>query len=134
MPDIDTVCDALADAVRGIEGLKAKGYPDDKVTPPEAQVTTRPFDPRYVFDTTPSQYQLTLRVFVKADDSRTRAATLRKFMEPTGQTSIRAAVETDTNWPAGVHSVEVTNIGQPGLVELGEAVYGFVDFEIDAIW
>jgi hypothetical protein len=134
MPDIQSVCDALADSVRGIEGLKAKGFAGAVTATPEAQVYTRSFDPRLVFSATPNQYALGLRVFVGAQDPRAAQKNLRAFMEPAGSTSIRAAVESDENWPEGVHMVEVTQIGRVAEVELGEAVYWFVEFEIDVIW
>lgn len=134
MPDIQSVCDALAASVKGINGLKAKGYVDTTIAPPEAQVYTRPFDPRMVFNPTPSVYLLGMRVFVKASDVRAAQKALRAYMEPTGPTSIRAAVETEENWPAGVHSVEVTQIGQPFEIEISPNVYWYVDFDVEVIW
>lgn len=134
MSDIQQVCDALADAVRHVERLKAKGHVDTTIAPPEAQVYTRPFDPRMVFAATPVQYELGLRVFVKATSIRASQAALRSYMEPTGATSIRAAVEDDANWPSGVHLVEVTQIGQPSEIELADSRYWFVDFDVTVVW
>lgn len=134
MSDIQSVCDALAEAVRGINGLKAKGYVDTTIAPPEAQVYTRPFDPRMVFDTSPSEYQLGLRVFVKASDVRAAQRALREFMSPVGASSIRAALENEDNWPADVHDVVVTQIGQPFEFDAGNTAYWYVDFDLTVTW
>jgi hypothetical protein len=134
MSDIQQVCDALADAVRHVERLKAKGYVDTTIAPPEAQVYTRPFDPRLVFAPSPVQYELGLRVFVKGSDLKASQAALRAYMEPTGSTSVRAALEDAANWPHDVHLVEVTQIGQPAEIELADNKYWFVDFDVTVVW
>ncbi len=134
MPDLQTVCDACAASVRGINGLKAKGYVDTTIAPPEAQVYTRPFDPRMVFNPTPSMYELGIRVFVKAGDAKAAQKALRAYMDPAGASSVRAALETDSNWPDGVHFVEVVQIGQPFEIEIVSNVFWYVDFDFNVTW
>lgn len=142
-PTLDEACAALASAVATIPGLRAKGYADDQINPPEAQVYTRPFDPRMVFGRGnsygPSTYLLGVRVFVKRADMRSAQKSLRDFMETTGTSSVVAAVEDSDNWDATVDDVEVTSIGQPFEVDIsgeGGAVtlYWAVDFDVDVIW
>ena len=44
-PTIDESCDALASVLSSFGGLRALGYADDTIMPPQAQVFTREFDP-----------------------------------------------------------------------------------------
>lgn len=142
-PTIDDACAALAGAVGSISGLRAKGYADDQINPPEAQVFTRPYDPRMVFGRGSaygkSTYSLGLRLFVKRNDMRSAQKSLRSYMETTGATSIVAAVEDAANWSETVDDVEVTNIGQPFEVEIvgnngAVTMYWAVDFDVEVIW
>jgi hypothetical protein len=137
VPSITEVCDALAGAVDGISGLRAKGYIDDISNPPEAQVYTREYDPRMVFQSTPTTYALGVRVFVKRTDLRSAQKSLRSFMEPSGATSVIAKIEDEASWSgATVHDVVVVNVGQP--FEYAPApdgpVYWCVDFDVEVIW
>ena len=131
---INGVCEALAGALEDVPGLRAKGYADDTVNPNEAQVFTRDFDPRLTFGTTSHSYQLGVRVMVKRQEIRSAQKTLRDFMEPTGSTSILAAIEDESNWSAEVQYAEVTSIGQPFELENANETYWAVDFDVDVVW
>jgi hypothetical protein len=137
VPSITEVCDALAGAVDGITGLRAKGYIDDISNPPEAQVYTREYDPRYVFTGSKREFALGVRVFVKRTDIRSAQKSLREFMEPSGATSVTAKIEDEASWSgATVDFAEVTNVGQP--FEYAPApdgpVYWCVDFDVRVCW
>jgi hypothetical protein len=139
MASIDEVCDALAAAVATIPELRAKGYIDDVINPNDAHVFTREFDPRMVFTTTPITYQLGVRLFVRRSPLRSAQKTLRGFMEPTGSTSVLAAIEDEANWPTDVHFVEVTSIGQPFEYQTsGEhgasETFLAVDYDVTVVW
>lgn len=137
MPTIAEVCTSAAGAIDGITGLRAKAYADTIINEPEAQVFTREFDPRYVFGSTKHPLPMTARVFAKATDARTAQATLRSFMEPSGSTSVLAAIETISSWTgngAAVDYAEVTLISSPGQVEIAGTVRWFVDIEFDVVF
>ena len=134
MPSIDEVCTALADVVATVDVLRAKGFPDDQVNPPEAHVLTQPFDPRLVFDSTKSAYQLGVRVIVPRTNLRTAYEQLRKFMDADGSTSIRAAIEDEDNWAQTIDYAVVTQISQPFELELAGVVYMAVGFDVEVVW
>jgi hypothetical protein len=134
MPDINEVCEGLADAAQAVAGLRALPYISANVTAPQAQVYTRPYDPRLVFGDSKSLYQLGLRVMVKASNERTAQRSLRSYMEPSGSTSVRAAIEDSTNWEPTVDYVEVTEVGQPFELEVGSELYWATDFDVDITW
>lgn len=134
MPDINEVCEGLATAAAAVSGLRTLPYVSSQVTPPQAQVFTRPYDPRLVFGDSKSTYLLGVRVIVKAANERTAQRSLRSFMEPTGPTSVRAAVEDEDNWEPTVDYVEVTEIGQPFELDVGSEIYWAVDIDVDVTW
>jgi len=134
VPSLDEVCTTLADVITAGTGLRAKGFPDDQVNAPEAHVLTQPFDPRLVFDSPKSAYQLGVRVMVQRTNLRTAYQDLRNFMEPTGATSIRAAIEDEDNWQVDIDYAVVTNISQPFELELAGTVYMAVGFDVEVCW
>ena len=133
MGDIQTVCERLADAVATIDQLEVKGWLDDTINAPEAQVFTRAFDPRFTFSGSARPVAVGVRVFVKRTDLYQAQMDLRNYMDQTGPYSIRAAVEDSDNWPTGTNDVVVTSIGQPFETSTGDATYLAVDFDIDVI-
>lgn len=134
VPSIDEACEALASVVDQVPGLRAKGYPDDSINPPEAHVYSREFDPRFVFGTTPNLFQLGVRVFVSRTNMRTTMRQIRDFMEPSGATSVREAIEDGDLWNVTIHHAAVTNIGQPFEAIVGDTIYIAVDFDVDVVW
>ena len=134
MASINDACEALAEAVATIPGLRAKAYIDDKISPNEAHVYNRAFDPRMTLGGSPIRaIALGLRVFVQRQTTRAAQSELREYMEQTGDKSILAAVQNDSNSPTGTNYVEVTQIGQPFEVTLPNSAYLAVDFDVDVI-
>lgn len=137
MPSITEVADALAGAIDGISGIRAKAYPDDIVNPSEAHVQTREFDPRMAFGSVKATYPFVVRVFVKRTDIRSANKTLRGFMEPSGSGSVPAAVNNESAWSgATVDDAQVVLVGQPFEYspDGGNTVYLCVDFDVEVIW
>jgi hypothetical protein len=137
--DIDAKCEAAAEAIRNGTGLRAKGYPDDTINPPEVQIQTRDFDPRLVFDSAKSRVPMVARLFVPRTSARAAHDLVRGYMGNDGAKSIPVALETSENWRADVDFVEVTSIGQPfevslALTEQTVVTYLAVDFEFDVCW
>lgn len=133
MGDIQTVCERLADAVATVANLEVKGWLDDSLNPPEAQVFTRAYDPRFTFSGNVRPVAVGVRVFVKRTDLHEAQMQLRNFMDMDGPQSIRAAIEDSGNWPTGTNDVTVTGIGQPFEATAGQETYLAVDFDIDVI-
>ena len=137
MPSIDEVCTAMAGAIDSISGIRAKGYIDDVTNPPEAQVSTREYDPRMVLSSVKATYPFTVRVFVKRSDLRSAHKALRGFMEPSGSGSVPVAINTETAWSgATVDDAYVTLVGQPFEYspDGGTTVFLCVDFDVEVIW
>lgn len=135
-PTIDEAAAALAAVITAGTGLRCKPYVDTTVNAPEAHIFTRPFDPRMVQGGSPKRvFLFTVRVYVPAVDARVAQSSLRKYMEPSGSTSIRQAIEDETAWNVDVDYAEVTEIGQPTQVELpSNETYWAVDIDADVVW
>jgi hypothetical protein len=132
--NVNDACEALAEAVSTIPGLRGKPYVDDQINPNEAQVFNRAFDPRMTLGGSPVRaVALGLRVFVQRQTTRAAQLELREYMEQAGDKSILAAVEDADHWPIGVNYMEVTQIGQPFEVTVPNASYLAVDFDVDVI-
>lgn len=131
MADIQAACEALADAVQGMDGIRAKPYLDDQVNPPEVQVFTRAHDPRLTFTGTTRTVALGLRLFVPRTEPRSSQKKMRDWMDTTGDTSIVETIETEGNWPAGTNYVVVTQIGEPFEAVFDTGTYLAVDFDVD---
>ena len=141
MPSINQVCDAVAGSIDAISGIRAVGYVDTDINPPQAQVFTREFDPRYVFGDVKRPLPMGARVFVKMSSARAAQVALRSYMEPEGTSSVLAKIEDYENWPQvdgetiTVDYTEVTGIGQPfEYVDENNQSYMAVDFDFDALW
>lgn len=135
MPDINEVCDATAGALTSGINLRALGYIDDQINPPQAQVYTRDFDPRMTLGGSDTRrVPLGIRIFVRRTNPRTAQLELRSYMEQTGSLSVREAIENSDNWDVTVDYAEVTNIGQPFEYESTTEVYWAVDFDVDVVW
>lgn len=134
MGDINGACEAVALMVATIDGLLAKAYVDDNITPPEAHVFNRAFDPRLTMGGSPKrEVAVGVRVFVKRMEIRQAQEKLRGYMDQSGPQSIIEAVENSDNWPDDVDMVEVVLIGSP--FETGTAGTGYlaVEFDVDIV-
>lgn len=137
MPSIDDVCTAMATAIDTISGLRAKPYADDIVNPAEAHIETREFDPRMVFSSVKATVPFVVRIFVKRTDIRSAAKTLRTFLEPSGSTSVSAAINNESAWSgATVDDAYVTLVSQPFEFspDNGNTVYWCADLDVEVIW
>lgn len=134
MTTINDACEALANVLGTVDGLRATAYIDDQIHPPHAQIYTRDYDPRMVLGNSKRTYMLGVRIFVRRTDPRSAHWAIRNFMEPTGSTSITATVENEDLWDVIIDYAEVTNIGQPFEMETAAEVYMAVDFDIDIVW
>jgi hypothetical protein len=134
MPTINETCEAVAQVLGTIDGLRALPYADDQINPPQAHVLTREFDPRMILGDSKRVYQLAVRVFVRRTDPRSAQRTLRDLMEPSGVDSVRGVIENEDNWIVAVDYAEVTLVGEPFEYEDANNTYWAVDFDVDVVW
>ena len=134
MPTITETCDAVATVLSSISGLRAVGYADDNIQPPQCHVFTREYDPRMIMGNGKRTYALGVRLFVRRADPRAAHIQLRKFMDSSGSTSIITTLEDESAWGVTVDYCEVTAVGAPFEVETPTEIFLAVDFDVDVCW
>lgn len=134
MPTISELRTAVADAVATIDGLRATPLVADKVNGPQAVVMRKEF----VYDDVLNgagefgahTYQFGITVYVARTNERGAQDLLDEYAEPSGDNSIKAAVETDTDLLALVDWVDVTEVGEIRISTIGQIDYLIEEFTV----
>jgi hypothetical protein len=131
VPTIAQVRDKLAEVIETSTGLRSSGYVSDMpITPPCVRVARREMDPRFVYGAGgTAEYPFTVAVY--APRAGPSEKLLDTYCEMTGASSVRAAVETLSNW-AGVtiHYALVSRVSETQVVEIGGVPYLLVDIDV----
>ncbi len=123
---------ALAAAVQSIDGMRSSAFIPTKIVPPMAVVSVG--SGTYDDDTGGGMtLSLGLLVLVSRSDDRSAQARLDDYISPTGDRSIKAAVESDLTLDGTVDSVAVVGWGDPAEFEVGGTSYVGVEFDVEAI-
>lgn len=136
MTSIADVRGAIAGAALTVTGLeRCDGYILDKIVPPHGQLTTLPRDPRFVFGSTKTVYRFALTIYVQRTSEEAAQALLDGFAEPSGATSITAAIEDETNWGSvDIDYVSVVEISGIGESSVAESKYLIETFTVEVCW
>lgn len=104
---LNDVLDALAGAVDTIAGLRVYAYPADAIQPPAAIVglPETPFDITMGGD---DEWMVPVFVVVGKVSDRASRTALCEYVNPTGASSIKAAIEADKTLGGACDSVSVT--------------------------
>ena len=119
----------LAANLATITSIQTSGYILSNPTPPTAWVTYD--DPLVEFDLTfgrgGDKWFLVVEVFVPLTTDRGGQARLDPYLEGSGATSVKAAIESDTTLGGACESCRCTHIDGVGDYQLGErgAMLGF---------
>ena len=123
---------ALAEAVRSIDGMRSSAFVPTKVVPPMAVVSVG--SGTYDDDTSGGMtLALGLLVLVSRSDDRTAQAKLDDYITPSGDRSVKAAIEADLTLGGTVDSVAVVGWGDPAEFEVGGTSYVGVEFDVEAV-
>jgi hypothetical protein len=136
---VTTIADvraALAEAVATTGGLNVSAYLRDTIVAPAAQVFRAEMDPRLVLGSSKQAYAFGVRLYVGRTSEEGGQVAVDEYCAMAGATSIRAAVELDTNWPspAVVDYAQVTQVGETEVVEIAGVQYLVVDFTVEVVW
>jgi hypothetical protein len=95
---IATMRSGLADAIGGISGLRCGEYVADIANVPAASVNLKKAAYDFVFENGKATYTFSVMVYFDRNNERAAQVFFDALMEPTGATSVKATVETDTTW------------------------------------
>jgi hypothetical protein len=123
MVDIAQIRVGLRDRLLTISGLRALEYVPPKVSPPMACVS----GPEVRFDDTMGRgsddYTFPVLVLAQKVSERGAQAQLDAYLNPSGPSSIKAAIEADETLGGIVDFAWVREVREYGAVEVGEISY-----------
>lgn len=124
----------LAAGVRNVDGLRCSEFVADQVTCPMGALRLEDIDYDLVFADGPATYQFVLTVYLMRANEKGAQQLADAYAEPTGATSVKAAVETAAVAAAmGVDSINVKTFKGIGTAKVGDVDYLAVQFEIEVI-
>lgn len=133
-PTIAEIMQGIEARLATISGLRVAEYVPNQVNPPQAYVGVPPI-PRYHATMGMGRFEIepTVTVLVSANLDRAGQLQLAGFANPTGDTSIRAAIEGDKTLGGKVDDCFVVSFRPLGPVEVGLiGFYGGI-FELRAV-
>jgi hypothetical protein len=125
------ISDALQTALGQIDGLRVVEYLPDSLNPPMA---TRAIDSvRYhtAFGYGTPLYTFTISVVVARSSDRIAQQRLGEYLSPTGNSSIRAAVEKDPTLGDTVQSCQVVSAGNIVSLNVNDVLFLVVEFTVE---
>lgn len=127
--------DAIEARLQTITGLRVFEYPPDNVPVPAAFVQwPSVIDWDMVYGRGKDRYTIPVRVLVARTSERTARNRLGAFLDASGTSSVKAAIEgAGGNLGGTVDSVRVTQASNIGQFIVGDVAYWGADFTLDII-
>lgn len=118
------VMEGLEAALATIPGLRVSDVVPDQINPPQAVVGVPPVPAyRETFRMGTSRIEMPMWVFVSAAVDRVAQHSLAAYASPSGERSVRAAVEADRTLGGRVQDVTIRDFRPLGLEEVGQVGY-----------
>ena len=131
---VETIRSALADACETIDGLQACAYVRDATNWPEAQVDRGEIDYDFVMADGPATYPFRVLVYGGRVDEIAAQALLDGYAEPTGATSVKVAIQSDTAKAAGAWDyADVKSCSAAQIALIGGVEYVFIEFTVEVV-
>lgn len=127
---INQIRTALATNLATVSGLRTAAVVPDNPNPPVAIVQLQSINYDGAFGKGLSTYEFLVSVLVGRADERHAQRLLDTYCEPSGATSIKAAIESDKSLGGSAFDVRVSELRNIGAVLLGEATYLTADFVV----
>lgn len=123
----------LATRLATISGLRTSATLPDQPTPPQAVV----YPDRVTYDTAfgrgSDEYTFTVLVIVGRIAERTAQTSLDTYCNPSGATSIKAAIEGDPTLGGNALDCRVTEMRGQGSLAVGDVTYLTAEFVVSVI-
>jgi len=127
---ISQIRSGLSTRLATITGLRSGPTIPDNVNPPFAIVAPSSVDYHRAFNNALSTYNFTVTLVVGRVSERTAQNSLDVYCSPTGNSSIRVAIEADKTLGGVVFDTIVTGMRNYGSVTIGENTYLAAEFDI----
>jgi hypothetical protein len=130
MATIAQIRDGLATRLETIDGLRAHRTRPGQINPPCAVVSRRQTRFDQTFDGA-DDFTFAVTVFVQFGNDRTAQEALDAYLNPSGASSVVAAIHGDPTLGGVVDYARVVSAEQDGLETYAEVEYLAVDFVIE---
>lgn len=133
MAELSAIRTALAEKIGSINGLRTAATVPDQVNPPIAVIIPE----RVTYDEAYARglvvYTFIVQVVVGKVSERTAQNRLDGFVNPTGATSIKAAIEADKSLGGVVFDSRVTEMTTYTVVQIGDIAYLSCEFRVTVL-
>lgn len=133
MAELSAIRTALAEKIGSINGLRTAATVPDQVNPPIAVIIPE----RVTYDEAYARglvvYTFIVQVVVGKVSERTAQNRLDGFVNPTGATSIKAAIENDKSLGGVVFDSRVTEMTTYTVVQIGDIAYLSCEFRVTVL-
>ena len=130
MASITSIRSGLATRLATITGLRSGPTIPDNVNPPFAIIAPSSVDYHRAFNNALSTYNFTVTLVVGRVSERTAQNSLDVYCSPTGNSSIRVAIEGDRTLGGVVFDTIGTGMRNYGSVTIGDNTYLAAEFDI----
>ena len=121
---------ALATQLATIRGLRTAATVPDNPAPPVAVIVPVNVEYDTSFGRGTDTYTFSVLLIVGRMSERSAQTTLDAYINPTGATSVKAAVNADPTLGGACQSARVTNMVNYGSLIVGDTEYLSADFQI----
>ena len=123
----------LADRMATIDRLRVRDYMPDSVTPPMAVVSPSQVNYDLNAQSGLTNYSFTVSLLVVRADARSAQLEVDKYIAPTGEYSVKAAIEGDRTLGGIVNTCRVTAVNNYTSQDVNDTLYLALDFEVE-VW
>ena len=133
MASLSDIRTGLANRIATISGLRTAATIPDQVNPPIAIVIPERLTYDDAFNRGLVTYSFLVQVIVGKVSERTSQNKIDGFINPTGTTSIKAAIEGDKTLNGAVFDTRVTEVTGYSVVQVGDIAYMSCEFRVTVL-
>lgn len=123
MPTVQELREGLATRLRTISGLRASATQPDNPNPPQAIVNLDSITFDSAFARGMDEYQFTILVLAGRVAERTSQNRLEAYLNPSGTSSIKTAIQGDRTLGGKAQTLRVTEVTSYGSINVGDVTY-----------
>jgi len=123
MPTVQELREGLAVRLRTISGLRAASTQPDSPNPPQAIVNLDSITYDQAYNRGLDEYQFTILVLAGRVAERTSQNRLEAYLNPTGSSSIKVAIQGDRTLGGKAQTLRVTEVTSYGSINVGDVTY-----------
>lgn len=130
MSIINDLRDGLAKNLATIPGLRVASELIDNPSPPVALVALESVEYDQAYQNGLTLYGFTITVIVGRVAERTAQRKLDGYMQPSGEQSVKIAVESDRTLSGSAQDIRVVSAGSVGSIQVNDQTYLAAEFTV----